>query len=148
MPRYFVWRDLFNTSLLDHFLFYLIIKRILQHMRDINFIHICVLLINTTHPADWEYFLVLQNGLEECCKAVAKRQIDGDELLVNEYIILLWGERLFRALSRFSSHSSTCFAVNMLCQCSYWWFLSRIQSVVKNGALQIVSDFHNLIRYP
>jgi len=111
-----------------------------QHMRDINFIHICMLLINTMHPADWEYFLVLQNGLEECCKAVAKRQIDGDELLVNEYIMLLWGERLFRALSRFSFHSSTRFAVNMLCQCSYWWFLSRIQSVGKNGALQIVSD--------
>lgn len=50
-----------------------------------RFLHIVYTCINVC--ALYQYpvndFLILQNGLEECCKAVAKRQIDGDELLVS-----------------------------------------------------------------
>ncbi|XP_026827317.1 lymphocyte cytosolic protein 2 isoform X1 [Ooceraea biroi] len=43
--------------------------------------------------------LLRKNGLEECCKAVAKRQIDGDELLhLTDGKLVLWKSDLTRSL--------------------------------------------------
>jgi len=52
------------------------LKRIPQHMRDINFIHICVLLINTTHPADWVFprFTERAGGMLQGCGETADRR--------------------------------------------------------------------------
>lgn len=55
-------------------------------------------------------FLVSQNGLEECCKAVAKRQIDGDELLVSE--LLYSYENSCLSIFRFSSVNPCLTGVN------------------------------------
>lgn len=42
---------------------------------------ICLFLYK--HNLNFYVYFILQNGLEECCHAVLKRQIDGDELLVS-----------------------------------------------------------------
>ncbi|XP_068977905.1 uncharacterized protein [Bombus flavifrons] len=46
-----------------------------------------------------ELSLLLQNGLQECCKAITKRQVDGDELLhLTEGKLALWKSDLTRPL--------------------------------------------------
>lgn len=66
-------------------------------------------IVTSCRPSLKKAFLIFQNGLEECCKAVAKRQIDGDELLVSEREdhVEITEEEAIRAIFRFRLVSVT-----------------------------------------